>query len=705
MPKTKQERMPDSSGATAQQQGLLRKYRAIFIAVGLFLLFDMSILGINFYSSFQIKDYAVSINLAGRQRMLSQRMTKVLLSLQGESDDAQRQRDFDELKLVVPMFDTTLEGFRIGDQVTGGDGKPTELKRVETESGQSIVLRAQEIWKPYQAALRPLIDASTPPDADDARLADAARYARANNLQLLGLMNDLTSDLENTADNKALTLRWIQAFGIVAALINFIYTVFMAIRDLVEGDRKLEQARKETDEILSTVKEGLFLLDPDCRFGSQHSASLGGILRRDIREGDEFLPVLRALVPEDVHAATHDYIELLFGDRVKEALILSLNPLNQVEVNFEDARGQNRQRYLSFHFNRVLSEGRISHLLVTVQDVTEQVHLAGELEKARSQASEEVNALLKLMNSDMQALRHFLENAETTLNGINAALGSDDDTERARTHIINQLLRGVHGIKGEAAALGIDMIETYAHNFEREVIAMRDRGDLSGDDMVRITVQLDGFYDQIASIQRISTLTPSEQVRQTSAPGRARQFTESLQALAERIATDQQKQVRLEADLDVIDNLPHTVRDGIEHIAVQLLRNAVTHGIEAPDERERHDKPAEGSIQLQCEPVSGGEFRFIFRDDGRGVSLQQIRDSLVHKQLADEETARGLNEQDLLLKLFEPGFSTAQTAGKDAGHGIGLDIVAAKVAELRGRLRLVSRMDEFTEFHIQFSAT
>src|SRR5262245_19694576 len=93
----------------------LGKYREILIAVALFLLFDLAVLVLNFYVSFQIAEDAVSINLAGRQRMLSQRMSKALYAAENASaQGAVPAPLLEELHLAASMFDETLQGFRIG---------------------------------------------------------------------------------------------------------------------------------------------------------------------------------------------------------------------------------------------------------------------------------------------------------------------------------------------------------------------------------------------------------------------------------------------------------------------------------------------------------------------------------------------------------------------------------------------------------------
>ncbi|MDR1662258.1 MAG: type IV pili methyl-accepting chemotaxis transducer N-terminal domain-containing protein, partial [Azoarcus sp.] len=118
------------------KQGIFARYRKIIFAVILFMLADSLVIGINFYNTYKADESAISINLSGRQRMLSQRMTKVLLLMQRSldaNDEPGVVRNLKELDLTVKLFDTTLKGFRDGDMVTGGDGNPAFLTQVETD--------------------------------------------------------------------------------------------------------------------------------------------------------------------------------------------------------------------------------------------------------------------------------------------------------------------------------------------------------------------------------------------------------------------------------------------------------------------------------------------------------------------------------------------------------------------------------------------
>lgn len=753
-----------------RSRSVFSKYRKIIFAVILFMVADAIVIGINFYNTFKADESAVSINLSGRQRMMSQRMTKALLTLNiamNAGDVENIKTSLKELTLTVRRFDRTLMGFRDGAMVTGGDDNPTYLVQVETDKSRQFVAETYVIWKPYMERLKPLLNSDRDSFSDrylnatelkdPARLEDAKKKFQAeetftdeefrrklehitnnpdqfkeeikaaadfalepnpthsepqNNRAVLKLMNALTTDLEHVANRRAAILRIVLVVGIVFALINFSYTVIISIRDLMAGDRKLSEARQETAEILATVREGLFLLDKNKKMGTQFSESLPDILRRDIMPESGFLPHLEAIAPRNVYEAAVDYIDLLLGDRVKEALVASLNPLINVPILATDLRGNTQTRYLSFFFNRVLSEEqRISHLLVTVQDVTDKVVLTQQLEQAKNLAKIEVETLLRLASSDFEALQRFIDNVEKSLSQINEKLSAPHDDARDCLHTLNYIMRIVHGIKGEAAVLGIEALESYAHSCEEEMVAMReDEQTLTGDQMLRVAVLLEGFYQRHSSLAQIiarlgnalGKTLPSDGMPDD---GRSQKhpFADHIAALAQRIASDRGKQIEVSCQFERFFSLPKATTKELQDVSIQLVRNALTHGIETPDERALHNKPPTGALSLWCEYLGHGQYTFTVRDDGCGIVPDRLRQHFVKKRIMTAEEANALSDQEIANRIFQPGISTADVPDQDSGHGIGLDAVLEKVRGMGGYMLVKSRPNQFTEFNIQFS--
>jgi signal transduction histidine kinase len=742
------------------------KYRKIIFAVILFMVADSVVIGINFYNTYKADESAVSINLSGRQRMMSQRMTKALLTMERNmeaGDYDATANNLRELAMTVRRFARTLMGFRDGSMVTGGDDNPIYLTQVETDESHEFVRRAYEIWTPYMERLKPLLNNDRESFSDEELkkkitgaekleeikskfkaeeafseeefkkkleyiinnpeqfgddLKAAVDYAlrvvegakQPNNVRLLGLMNDLTTDLEHFANRRAATLRIVLIAGILFALLNFAYTVVVSIRDLVRGDRELAQARQETAEILATVREGLFLLDKNKRMGTQFSESLPNILRRDIIPGTDFLPHLEAIAPRNIYEAAMDYIDLLLGDRVKESLVTSLNPLTNVPILVTDPRGNTQTRYLSFFFNRVITDEQISHLLVTVQDVTDKVVLTQQVEQAKNQAKVEIETLLRLASSDFDALRRFIENVGESLSQINEKMSAPHDEARDRLHTLNYIMRIVHSIKGEAAVLGIDVLESYAHECEKEMVVMRENEEtLSGDQMLRVAVLLEGFYQRHSSLAQIVSRLGNALGKVQQAGGttdwtpQKHPFADHITALAQRIATDHGKQIEVSCQFERFFSLPKPMVKELQDISIQLVRNSLTHGIETPDKRTELNKPQTGALSLWCEYLGHGQYTFTVRDDGCGIVPERLREHFVKKRIMDAEEAASLSDDEIANRIFQPGISTAETIDQDSGHGIGLDAVLEKVKDMSGHMLVKSRPDQFTEFNIQFS--
>jgi phosphoserine phosphatase RsbU/P len=221
-----------------------RKYRTILVSALLFLTFDLGVLLPNFIISARLKDSAIAINLAGRQRMLSQRMVKALLQIKTQQEQGKNPTASQaELALTFDLFDRTLQGFADGKTVIGGDGKPVFLPPVRGEMARSLVDRAIVIWQPYAQQLHPLL--TTRPPLNTLQVEAAITHALDRNLQLLEVMNQLTSELQHQADREATLLQLCQTIGMLLALTNFGVLLSHSLRKLKAGDVELVRAHAQ----------------------------------------------------------------------------------------------------------------------------------------------------------------------------------------------------------------------------------------------------------------------------------------------------------------------------------------------------------------------------------------------------------------------------------------------------------------------------
>jgi two-component system sensor histidine kinase and response regulator WspE len=216
--------------------------------------------------------------------------------------------------------------------------------------------------------------------------------------------------------------------------------------------------------------------------------------------------------------------------------------------------------------------------------------------------------------------------------------------------------------------------------------------------LVERNVELDEFAWQAS--QRAQVLYD------TALACRMRPFADVLTGqvrMVRDLGRDLGKQVRLEIEGEKTQ-VDRDVLEKLEAPLTHLLRNAVDHGIEMPQQRLLAGKPAEGLIRLRASHQAG-LLVLQLSDDGHGVDLEKVRRSIIERQLSPPETAAQLSEEELLTFLFLPGFSLRDRVTEVSGRGVGLDAVQHMVRQLRGAVVLEQTAGEGSRFHLEVPLT
>lgn len=162
------------------------------------------------------------------------------------------------------------------------------------------------------------------------------------------------------------------------------------------------------------------------------------------------------------------------------------------------------------------------------------------------------------------------------------------------------------------------------------------------------------------------------------------------------VATAEQKQVELTLsgqDIQIDRNILQIITDALLH----LVRNAVGHGIEKPEERVKAGKSAEGHLRLSAQTERDDVLIQVI-DDGKGINIEQVRRKAVERGLVPKQVAKTLDDDAVRAFLFEPGFSMAKEVTEISGRGVGLDVVKLAIDSLGGQLRVDSKLGEGTTF-------
>jgi two-component system chemotaxis sensor kinase CheA len=163
-----------------------------------------------------------------------------------------------------------------------------------------------------------------------------------------------------------------------------------------------------------------------------------------------------------------------------------------------------------------------------------------------------------------------------------------------------------------------------------------------------------------------------------------RGFLLSLARHARELARSLRREVEVELEGEET-RLDRRIARELEEALVHLVRNAVDHGVEAPEVREARGKPRAGRIRIRAE-ASGPKVRLAIADDGGGIDVARVIQKAVGGGLVDSGAAAGMGKKEAMRLLFAPGFSTRKQVSEVSGRGVGLDIVASAVARVGGEV-------------------
>jgi two-component system, chemotaxis family, sensor kinase CheA len=137
---------------------------------------------------------------------------------------------------------------------------------------------------------------------------------------------------------------------------------------------------------------------------------------------------------------------------------------------------------------------------------------------------------------------------------------------------------------------------------------------------------------------------------------------------------------------------------------VHIIRNAVDHGLEPPQERLAKGKPATGVIAISAEQ-KGSQIIIEVSDDGRGIDVDRVKKKAIEKNLISEEDAARMTDDAAINLVFLPGFSTAEVATELSGRGVGMDVVKTNISKLNGNVEITSKKGKGSTFTIRIPLT
>ncbi|AHZ78685.1 MULTISPECIES: chemotaxis protein CheA [Pseudomonas] len=174
-----------------------------------------------------------------------------------------------------------------------------------------------------------------------------------------------------------------------------------------------------------------------------------------------------------------------------------------------------------------------------------------------------------------------------------------------------------------------------------------------------------------------------------------------------RLVRDLARQLKKEINLELVGEETDLDKNLVEALAdplVHLVRNAVDHGVEMPEEREASGKARTGRVVLSAEQ-EGDHILLSISDDGKGMDPNILRAKAVEKGLMDKDAAERLSESDCYNLIFAPGFSTKTEISDVSGRGVGMDVVKTKISQLNGSINIFSAKGQGSKIVIKVPLT
>ncbi|MFJ4197977.1 chemotaxis protein CheA, partial [Pseudomonas sp. NPDC089534] len=174
-----------------------------------------------------------------------------------------------------------------------------------------------------------------------------------------------------------------------------------------------------------------------------------------------------------------------------------------------------------------------------------------------------------------------------------------------------------------------------------------------------------------------------------------------------RLVRDLARQLKKEINLELVGEETDLDKNLVEALAdplVHLVRNAVDHGIESPEEREESGKPRGGKVILAAEQ-EGDHILLSISDDGKGMDPNVLRSIAVKRGVMDKDAADRLSDTECYNLIFAPGFSTKTEISDVSGRGVGMDVVKTKISQLNGSINIYSTKGQGSKIVIKVPLT
>ncbi|SNS75029.1 Histidine kinase-, DNA gyrase B-, and HSP90-like ATPase [Ekhidna lutea] len=450
--------------------------------------------------------------------------------------------------------------------------------------------------------------------------------------------------------------------------------------------------------VFENIEQGIFLLDKEFKISKFHSKAMKEIFNNDRIAGENFSNFMRPLILPRELEALEMFMRHLFNEDMDEEVVNQLNPIDQVKIHTEN-NGIVATKYIRVDFTRIFRKDKIQNIMVTVSDETESILLQQHLSEAEKKKQQETERVLSILKIDPSILRGFLHNSRKMLKSISEKYEKNDKDEYSE--LLSFTFDIIHNLKGNAVVIGMELMANKFHEIEDGITELQSK-DVRGKDFLAILYEVDEADRMIAEIAEmlykiinIYKKFPAEGDSVSNI-----MVIDSLERGAELIAREVGKTVNV--TFDNIENviLPEAYINPFKDMMIQLIRNSIVHGIEAPSVRMNDKKVIMGEILIELSK-SDEEMFIRYKDDGRGLDMDRIKHMAVEHGIVTETQLKKMEVSQVIDLIFHEGFSTSDKSDEHAGRGQGMHLVKSIIDEYKGAYEITSTPGKSFEMTIK----
>ena len=498
----------------------------------------------------------------------------------------------------------------------------------------------------------------------------------------------------------------------------------ISLKDMIDNlDKKvktrtseLHLAQKEIQDILDSIDQGIFTFNKDLSVNAEHSVRAESIFGlRDF--GESNIAQLFGLNAKEESEFT-SWITMMVrspGALRQWETYCDLSPVRELSEKINGV-----DRIVRIEYRPIIQNQNIGKFQVLATDITEQRTAEVALEKLKREQAALTSRVLSVVNTDISELKEFIQSAQKNMEEI-----TQIGTVSALVENVQDLFRKVHTLKGHGGTLGFQELALLLGRAEGLLDLLRNNEDFQFDEwkgeIKNIVKELENIIDLESKIngktdkdvlvidadryERVLNIIHSNEMQDIRSIYQAvyelnskplESYCQKYKKLSTRFSLTVNKLVPrfvMETpDVYVHRNLMKVVDPALIH----LFRNAIDHGIEPDDERERAGK-LESKIAIGYRVV-GDNHVFTLSDDGRGIDGERLVKKVVAKGLMNSDETGSLTRQEKVELVFVPGFSTRDTISDISGRGVGLDAVKNIITRVGGTVLIGTEVGVGTRF-------